>query len=157
MGLYAVVGCSDPAPDPRFAAPEDVVRTLLAAYGVDGVPEQEIQRRMRERGQFDLRDEVTYRACFADYVGPADEGLAGYVFGALAARKDSLRVVRIGDRAHVFPVADDQSHMIVMTRADGVYRISLRDSVPQRVQAQLRDVHRRARAQAERLPPVPDL
>lgn len=147
----ALGACEDDPPDPRFATPDATVRTLFTAYGVEDLTQAEIQQRMMTRGQFELRDEAAYRACFADFRGPEDEGLAGFVFGTLAAAKDELEIVPSRDVIHVFPDrAGRPDRSVVMRREEAGYKIVLRESVPRDVQRQLLDVHRRASEQARR-------
>lgn len=125
--------------DHRFDSPEATVATLLAAYDLDDVPQAEIRARMASRGRFTLRDRDGYEACFTDLgANPADEGLAGFVVGALAAGKDELRVRREGERAIVSP---REGVDIVMRRDDeGAYRIVLSRSVPSDVRARIASV-----------------
>ena len=148
--LTFVSGCADD-PDPRFATPEATVTTLLGAYGVQQMSEEEIQRHMRDRGHFELRDEMAYQACFSDYGGPQDEGAAGYVFGLLAARKDNLQVIVTDDNAHIFPNRDRRDQSVYLEREQGAWRIQLARSVPEDVRTQLREIFLQAQRRARRL------
>lgn len=122
--------------DHRFDTPEATVTTLLQAYDLADVSQEDIRARMASRGRFTLRDRSAYEACFTDLsANPADEGLAGFVVGALAAGKDELRVTRDGDRATVSP---REGVEIVMRRDDeGAFRIVLSRSVPTEVRARI--------------------
>jgi len=140
----APLGCSEePEPDARFATPESTLNTLLDVYGVADMSQEEIQQQMRSRGRFELRDEITYRACFSDYEGPQHEGLAGYVFGTVAAGKDQLRVNMVQGKAHVFPDPDRRERFVVLIQEDGEWKISLRDSVPADVRRALVEQYER--------------
>lgn len=130
-------------PDPRFATPEATLHTLLSTYGVEGMSQQEIREVMRQRGRFRLRDEQTYRACFDDYEGPHHEGLAGFVFGTVAAGKDQLEVTNVQGKAHVFPNPDRRDRSVVLIERDGEWKISLRESVPSEVRKALLSEYQR--------------
>lgn len=147
------LGCArEAASDPRFRTPEATVHTLFEAYAVADVPEDQVRQRLAAHAQFQLRDAETYRRCFADFRDPSDEGLAGFVFGRLASFKDHLRYETHEDRAVItLPVpAGTPGARIVMLREEGAFRIVLADSVPREVAVQLRELHRRARANLER-------
>jgi len=142
-------GCAEEAaPDPRFATPNATVRTLLHAYGLSGLSQQDIQKRMRDHRRFELLDELAYRACFEDFDSADDEGLAGFVVGAIAAGRDSLRVTIVQGTASVFPSPQAR---IVLHRHDDGWKISLRESVPGEVQRELRAITQRAAERARRL------
>ena len=152
VALFAlfITACSEP-PDPRFATPEASIRTLMSAYGVEDLSEEEVQQRLRARARFTLRDADLYRDCFADWTSPHDEGLAGYVFGRVAAAKDHLRFDPVGDGEDVavrFPDARSEGGRaaIILRRTQSGYRIVLRRSVPREVRAQLYQVYERALA-----------
>ncbi|MEM9190375.1 MAG: hypothetical protein AAGF12_14415 [Myxococcota bacterium] len=134
--LLLLAGCEEP--DPRFASPEATLDTMMDAYGVLGFTQDEIQERMRVGGRFQLRDEASYRACFAEFGGPQDEGLAGFVFGTVAAGKDQMRIDLQDDRAHVFPNPDRIDRSVVLVRQNGEWKISLEESVPADVRHRLR-------------------
>jgi hypothetical protein len=121
--------------DARFSTPEHTVRTLFGAYGVEDLSQQEIRDRMTTHGRFELRDRESYLACFADLETTADEGLAGFVFGALAAGKDELRTTITNDRATVSP--RENMNVVLLRGEDGRWRISLRESVPDEVRTRL--------------------
>lgn len=139
-----LVACNDHTPDSKYATPEATIETLLRAYGVADMSEEDIQRTMRERGRFELRDEPAFRGCFADYDNLSDEGLAGFVFGLIAARKDNLRVVQTGGRANVFTDPDRRERNVVLLEEDGEWKISLHDSVPADVRRDLEGIAKRA-------------
>lgn len=147
------VGCDGgPRPvDVRFSTPERTVQTLFTAYGLERASQAEVRQRMIDGGRFSLRDPDSYRACFTDLSGPTEEGLAGFVLGALAAGKDELRTSVSGDRAVVSP---REGVEIVLRRRDeeSPWRIVLRESVPDEVRARMNAValdyeHRQARGQ----------
>jgi hypothetical protein len=147
----SLVGCEEEPEDVRFATPEATIRTLLATYGVQDMSQEEIQRHMRGRGGFELRDEVTYRMCFTDYTGPEHEGFAGYVFGTIAAGKDQLRVVRVEGRVHVYPNPDRVDRYVVLDEGDdGLWRITLNDSVPADIKRALLAEYERISTRAKR-------
>jgi hypothetical protein len=132
--------------------PGATLETLFASFGIEDASEEEVRRLMAERGRFHLNDPAGYRACFADYRGPQDEGLAGYVFGRLAAAKDHLTTTMSGDQARVFPdQGEPGSHRaIVLRRFEGGWKIVLRESVPAATQRQLWGVYHRGQAEARR-------
>lgn len=142
--LASLWGCSEERePDARFATPESTLDTLLGVYGVADMSQEEIQQQMRSRGRFELRDEATYEACFDDYDGPQHEGLAGYVFGTVAAGKDQLRINMVQGKAHVFPDPDRRERYVVLVQSDGEWKISLRESVPADVRGALIEQYER--------------
>lgn len=137
LSFLSVLGCDTASEvDHRFDTPEATVTTLLQAYDLADVSQEDIRARMASRGRFTLRDRSAYEACFSDLsANPADEGLAGFVVGALAAGKDELRVTRDGDRATVSP---REGVEIVMRRDDeGAFRIVLARSVPTEVRSRI--------------------
>ena len=136
-----ILGC-DPQPDPRFATPQDTVTTMFVVYGVDAMTEQQVQKHMKAKQKFQLQDRKQYLECFSDFKNPSDEGMAGYVFGRLAAAKDSLRYKTTAGRT---TVRTSQGQQIVLTKsANHEWKIKLRDSVPLNTQKQLHAVYKRA-------------
>ena len=145
-------GCEDKAPDLHFQTPRATVQTLLDVYGVAEVPQEEVQRRMRLGRRFQLQDPALFHRCFGDLRGPQDEGMAGYVFGSLAAAKDHLRVTLSEDEATVIPETDaGPGRPVTLRREAGEWKIVLRDSVPASVQRRLEAVYRRSRDQHEKV------
>lgn len=143
-------GCEDETPDLHFHTPRATIQTLLDVYGVADVPEEEVQRRMSLGRSFQLQDPELFHRCFSDFRGPEDEGLAGYVFGSLAAAKDHLRITLSEDEATVIPQIDGGQGRPVTLRRDGSkWKVVLRESVPTSVQRRLRAVYRRSREQHE--------
>lgn len=129
--------------DARFSTPERTVTTLLGTYGLNDMPQAEIHARLAERGSFELRDGVTWRACFVDIDRPGGEGMAGYVLGLLAAARDDIQYETIADRGYASPRADVR---VVMQRgSDGAYRIVLAESVPETVRRGLLQIEENAR------------
>jgi len=130
--------CHERPVDARFASPEATVETLLGAYDLADVPQAEVRARMAEHARFTLLDRDTFEACFAD-LGAAslDEGLAGFVVGALAAGKDELDIDVEGEIAHVSPRAGVE---IALRNDDGAWRIVLRDSVPAEIRERIASV-----------------
>lgn len=145
LAVAVVAGACDEdhVPDPRYASPEATLDTLMASYGVKDMTQDEIQESMRKRARFELRDENAYRGCFADYRGPQDEGLAGFVFGTVAAGKDQLEIKHIQGKAHVYPDPERLDRSVVLVETDGEWKISLRDSVPSSVRRALTEEYRR--------------
>ena len=145
----ALLGCGAPATDARFATPEATVATLLRAYDLEDVSQDEVRARLAAHSRIHLRDHESYEACFADLsTHPADQGLAGYVVGALAAGKDELRYHREGDRATVSPAEGVE---IVMRRGeDGAYRVVLARSVPREVRARMASLAEHAEGRVAR-------
>lgn len=142
--LLAIVACEEERePDPRFATPESTLETLMTAYGVQRMSQEDIQRVMRDRGRFELRDENTFRACFDDYEGVQHEGLAGFVFGTVAAGKDQLEVTHAQGKAHAFPDPERRDRSVVLVQRDGEWKISLRESVPAEIRQALAEEYRR--------------
>lgn len=136
LAFALVLGaCGSPPVDQRFVTPEATVTTLLGAYDLADVSQDEIRTRLAARDHFPLRDRDTYEACFTDMAAdPSAEGLAGFVVGALAASKDELTVTIEGERAIVSP---REGVEIVMRRQDGEYRIVLARSVPDEVRTRI--------------------
>jgi hypothetical protein len=160
------VGCggSEGHDDLRYHTPQATVHTLLEAYGILDLPQKEIDRRMDIGRRFHLSDPEARRLAFADWDEPADEGLAGYVFGNLARAKDSLRISITEDVAHVRSAnAEVRIRPVVLQEDDIGWRIVLEDSVPPAVARDLRQAwEERAGSQTEAeggaaLPPVPSL
>ncbi len=138
--------------DPRFVTPEDTVRTLFAAYGLEHVPEETILARLAEGQRFELLDPAGFRACFADHRGPEHEGMAGYVFGVLAAGKEHLRFRADGERVRVLVGRGGASDpRIVMRRTRGGFKIVLAESVPEDVRRRLLALYDRSRTHAARV------
>jgi hypothetical protein len=136
--------------DPRFAAPADTVRTIFTAYGIEGMSEAAVLARLAEGGRFVLQDPAAFRASFADHRGPQHEGMAGYVFGILAAGKEHLRYRIEGERATVVVGQGDDAPRIVMRRGDNGYKVVLAESVPEAVREQLLSLYGRSRERAAR-------
>lgn len=136
--LFTACG-EEPRPDLRFASPQATLQTLFDVYGVLDVPQDEIDRRMEIGYRFHLIDPATLHLCFADWNEPADEGLAGYVFGNLIVAKDDLVATIRGDRAEML-VQDPErrSRPVVFARDAGAWRIVLEESVPRSIQQELR-------------------
>lgn len=126
--VVGVMACgADLPPDLRYATPRATLGTLFEAWGVDALTAADVEaRKARGRG-FHLSDPASFRGCFADWEQPADEALAGYVFGVLAPAKDALRVVPGAERTLVF--AED-APPVVLRRDEGGWRIVLGESVP---------------------------
>lgn len=150
--LLGAAGCGSEEPtDTRFLTPQATIDTLFDTFGIKDLSQDEVRRIMAERKHFHLNDPDTYRECFADYRGPQDEGLAGFVFGAMAAAKDDLRITMDEDTARIFPTSDETAgRMVVMHLQEGGWKISLRESVPNEIRRQLYSVYQRAQAQALR-------
>lgn len=160
------IGCggSEGHSDLRYHTPQATVHTLLEAYGVLEVSQTEIDRRMEIGYRFHLSDPDARRMAFADWDEPADEGLAGYVFGNLVRAKDSLRISITEDVAHVRSVNPDVRIRPVVLQEDEVgWRIVLDQSVPPAVTRDLRQAwEERANSQTEpersgALPAIPEL
>ncbi|MAQ18904.1 MAG: hypothetical protein CMN30_29420 [Sandaracinus sp.] len=164
--LIGLTACSedDGPKDLRLLTPQTTVHTLLDAYGVLEVPQAEIDRRMELGRRFHLNDPDARRLVFADWDEPADEGLAGYVFGNLVRTKDDLRITITEDVAHVRPGNPELRLRPVVLREDGPgWRIVLEESVPPAVATDLRRAfEERGRAGGSEgaptaLPRVPEL
>lgn len=141
--LLSLLGCEGATRtvDARFSTPEHTVRTLMSAYGLADATQEQIRERLAAHDRFEMQSRATFRACFEDLgpesgtAGAASEGVAGFVFGALAAGRDDMRVQIAGDRATVSPRAGVE---IVMHRGDdGAFRIVLAESVPDEVRARM--------------------
>ncbi len=122
--------------DARFSTPEHTVRTMLSSYGLEDATGEQIRERIASREPMEIRSRETFRACFEDIgQSAAQEGVAGFVFGVLAAGRDDLRVEIHGDRATLPPRAGVE---VVMARGeDGAFRIVLAESVPADVRARM--------------------
>jgi hypothetical protein len=121
--------------DVRYSTPEHTITTLFTSYGLEELSQDEVRQRMASNGRFELRDRDTYLSCFADLETPTDEGLAGFVLGALAAGKDELRTSIANDRAIVSPRPGFD--VVLHREDDGRWLISLRESVPDEVRTRL--------------------
>ncbi|MBX7191733.1 MAG: hypothetical protein K1X94_06735 [Sandaracinaceae bacterium] len=151
--LPLVLGCDGATTtvDVRYSTPEHTIATLFGAYGVEDLTQDEVRERMAGNGRFELRDRDTYLSCFSDLHTPTDEGLAGFVFGGLAAGKDDLRTTIAGETATISPRPGFE---VVMHREDdGRWLISLDESVPAEVRTRLGMVaadfeHRQRRGQS---------
>lgn len=146
VGLVLVfaLGCDDAVTrtDPGLATPEATVSTLLGAYGLEDVPQEEVRRRIGQHGAFELRDRAAFESVFADLDQPGGEGMAGYVLGLLAAAKDELRYETVAGRGYVIP---REGVRVVMDRGDdGAYRIVLTESVPEEIRSSLLSVEQNA-------------
>ena len=149
--LVLCLGCQ-PSMDARFESPQATVDSLFNAYGISGMSESDVIRRLENRQRFTLVDPALHRACFADWRGQHDEGLAGYVFGRLAAAKDHLGVRVDGDRAWVTP-AGKTDEQVVLIKVGRAWRISLKQSIPEKVRKQLYQIYRRAKKHETRSAP----
>lgn len=138
LGLLTLVGCDGATrtTDARFSTPEHTVHTLLGSYGMGDATQEQIRERMAAQDRFEIQSRTTFRECFEDIgTGAANEGVAGFVFGAIAANRDDLSIELHGDRATLTPRAGLE---IVMHRGDdGAYRIVLADSVPPEVRTRM--------------------
>lgn len=135
-------GCA--SPDPRYASPEATLETLFSAYGVADLPEREVQRRLFARERFELLSRESMLGAFADYKLEEQEGLTGFVFGRLVARKSSLNTECEARRCLIRPEGEEETPPVVMVEQSGEWKILLAESVPREVQAQLFALHRRA-------------
>ena len=129
--------------DPRFATARSTIDTLMSAYGVEGLTELEIQERLSTQQKFALKERNAMVSCFMDYAGAHDEGAAGFVFGRLAPKKDSLKIETEGKRARVF-IEGQSTATATLLRERAGWRFSLSESVPKEVRARLREIYRRA-------------
>lgn len=138
LALALLFGCEGATRtvDARFSTPEHTVRTLLGAYGLADATQAQIRERMAAHDRFEIQSRATFRSCFEDLgTSAASEGVAGFVFGAIAAGRDDLRIEITGDRAMLSPRAGVQ---IVMHRGDdGAFRIVLAESVPDEVRERM--------------------
>ncbi len=143
MAAVLLMGCDQAPPvssDLRFHTPKATIDTLLETYGLEMVSQDEIRRRMQIGRSFHLVDPETRDLCFADFDGPEDEGMIGYVFGGLAPAKDDVRITQTGDTAHAFGETRDgrRNRPIVLERdSTGAWRIVLEESVPSDVRDRL--------------------
>ncbi len=135
--VVLVAGCDGATTevDVRYSTPEHTIETLFTAYGIEDLSQDDVRQRMASNTRFEVRDRDTYLSCFGDLETPTDEGLAGFVFGALAAGKDDLRTTMAHDRATVSPRAGVE--VVLLRDEDGRWLISLRDSVPDEVRTRL--------------------
>ena len=140
--------CSEEPPDLRYQTARSTIETLFSAYGIQGLNEAQVQERMQVRGRFHLADPSAYEGCFLDYDGERDEGEAGYVFGRLAAAKDSL--VYAADDERVEVRSGQSEDPVILLRRGRSWRISLEDSVPLEVRRRLRGVYQRAKQRSLR-------
>lgn len=146
VAFVLVMACDSTPPvsdDLRFHTPKATIDTLIETYGLEMVSQAEIRRRMQIGRSFHLVDPETRDLCFADFDGPEDEGMVGYVFGGLAPAKDDVRITQTGDVAHAFGETRDgrRNRPIVLQRDDtGAWRIVLDESVPADVRERLERV-----------------
>jgi hypothetical protein len=141
LACLALVACAEP--DPRFASPEQTVETLFTAYGVAELPEREVQRRLLMRERFELVSRQAMLDSFADYRVEEQEGLTGFVFGRLVARKASLVYACERKRCEVRPEQEEDAPPVVLREDGGEWKIVLAESVPREIQEQLFALHRR--------------
>jgi hypothetical protein len=147
IALAAACGSEDTTTaDPRFSTPEHTIETLLGTYGMRDATQAQLDDWLENNQRYQLQDPTTFRECFSDYEGTADEGLAGFVVGALVRGRSDARVTIIRDTASI----STGDRRVVMHLVEGRWKISLRDSVPQEVQQQLREITRRAYEQNQR-------
>ncbi len=143
IAAVLLLGCDQSPPvsnDLRFHTPKATIDTLLETYGLEMVSQDEIRRRMQIGRSFHLVDPETRDLCFADFDGPEDEGMIGYVFGGLAPAKDDVRITQTGDTAHAFGETRDgrRNRPTVLERdSTGAWRIVLEESVPADVRQRL--------------------
>jgi hypothetical protein len=132
--------------DPRFSTPEHTISTLLGTYGMAHASQSELDSWLENNQRYQLQDAATFRECFADYESTADEGLAGFVVGAIVRGRSDARVTIIRDIAHI----STSDRRLVMHKLPSGWKISLRESVPRDIQEQLREITRRAYEQNQR-------
>ena len=146
FALLIVVGACT-KPDAQFGSPEATLQTLFTAYGANHMTEAEARARLANREHFQLQDAALYRQCFADWLGPQDEGLAGYVFGSLLAAKDSLSFQKENQKVLVRTKRSSGEiiTLAVMTQDNGKWKVLLRESVPEEVRQRLYEVYQDAR------------
>ncbi len=145
LTLAVLPGCPEQT-DSRFSTPAATIRSLFSSYGIADVSEAEVRARLQARERFEMHDPRLHRECFADWQGEQDQGLAGYVFGRLAAAKDHLLIDVEGDLAQITPnIEGAAQEATVLVLQDGAWKIALRQSVPEEVRQQLYQVYRRAR------------
>jgi hypothetical protein len=146
-----VLGCEHAPVDPGFANPRATVMTLLRAHHLDQMPTDEIRQRMaRTEGErFGAVDEPLVERCFEDFDpnDPVDHGLAGFLVGVLAARRDELTTRTQGDRA---VVSAGPAGRIVLHHRDDGWKISLEESVPRSYRERMESIYERARKGAGR-------
>ncbi len=141
--VFAFVACSSGprvSNDLRFQSPKATIDTLLETYGLEGVTQDEVRRRMRVGRTFHLNDPATRDLCFADLGHESDEGFIGFVFGSVAAGKDDLRITVTDDVAHVFSETREgrRARPVVLRQDDeGAWKIILNESVPDSVRTRL--------------------
>lgn len=138
--------------DPRFESARATVSTLLRSHALDKtsldkINEVELAGYMRGGAKIALANEADFHGCFADYRTAADEGLAGFVLGRLAPKKDSLIFTQKGDRTEVrIRNTPSQEPAAVLVEKDGAWRFSLKDSVPAELRQRLLDLYQRTEA-----------
>jgi hypothetical protein len=121
--------------DARYSTPEHTANTLFSAYGIEALSGEDVRARMSSNARFDLHDRATFVSCFRDLETTTDEGLAGFVFGALAAGKDNLRTEILESRATMSPRTGVE--IVFIREEDGRWLISLAESVPAEVRTRL--------------------
>ena len=121
--------------DARYSTPEHTANTLFSAYGIEALSGEDVRARMTSNARFDLHDRETFTSCFRDLETTTDEGLAGFVFGALAAGKDNLRTEIVESRATMSPRTGVE--IVFLREEDGRWLISLAESVPPEVRTRL--------------------
>jgi hypothetical protein len=85
-----------------------------------------------------------------NFEGPEDEGLAGFVFGTIAAGKDQLHITPVGDQVHVFPDPDRRDRYVLLVQRDGEWKIDLDQSVPTEIRRALIGEYERIHARNAR-------
>jgi hypothetical protein len=135
--------------DIRYSTPEHTVQTLFSAYGMELSGEEELRARMARQEPFPLEDRALHASCFSDFDGTsASEGLAGWVFGVLAAGREHQRVEIVGQQATVSP--REGIRVVLHPDSHGAWKISLRESVPPEVRRALFAVAERAEDRVRR-------
>lgn len=149
--LILAMACGGSAPDPAFATPRATLMTLLRTHHLDKLPQQEIRKRMgrRDEGGLGPIDKQLMARCFEDFEtnDPLDHGLAGFVIGAVAAKRDDLRVRIQGDTAAV--EVGGGAGIVLHRRGSEGWKISLRDSVPRAYRERMEGLYEAAKRQTK--------
>lgn len=145
VASVGVIAACDPEVDPSFATPEATLRSLLRSHRLDAVAPDVLRDRIARRERLRVHDQALLRSCFTTFRDvPEDQGLAGFVVGAIGRSRDAWRTV-IHDERRATVHAGSRTRIELVRHADRTWRIDLHRSVPIAVQRQMAELSLRVR------------
>lgn len=137
----------DPPVDPAFATPDATLRSLLRSHRLDTLSPEALRDRVARRERLRVVDRGLFRACFASFRdAPEDQGLAGFVLGALGrSRGQWTTVLDERDEDHATVHAGPHARIELVRSDEHGWQIDLPRSVPLHVQRQMAELGRRVR------------